>query len=448
MEWVTGFPPEPAQVVHSFNNYPFFAGNHSLELSYSYITDLVLNSVPYIGVGTGLSIICLVILIIRFTCLRKKWDQAELSSAEMKPKIVLRVVTTFCILIIACAAAFGFLGTHILVESLSHDENSLDSSIHWMTGSANFFYQSFSSVGLPSKLNSSYTYYSEVKQALQNIEQEATQFKNAMNSVLITIQNTLGTVKRYSSYSFYGAYGLMGLITAISLLLVYVLHYRPLYVKIPSLVLGIFLMWFCWIILSLLLILLWGSSSACHLVYLYFKRKSLEVLPSALRDFIPVENNLPSISIKDASMLQQAVIKSFQSQVGPIMTVLNETLQIYESCKTTVQCEVANLPLATIYMHTCSSDQKYETLRGSASAVEGAYVLFLNNKYLGLLALVALGISYVDPLLGHRTRLVKPTQKESTLWEFNPIPMMIPHAVPWLDIDMTRPNVGFEGCTS
>ncbi|GJQ14325.1 hypothetical protein GpartN1_g6116.t1 [Galdieria partita] len=445
MEWVNGFPPEPAQVVKSFNNYPFFAGNHSLELNYSYITDLVLNAVPYIGVGTGLSIICLVILIIRFTCLRKRWDKDESSPVEMKSKVVLRLISTFSILVIACAAAFGFLGTHILVKSLSHDENSLDSSIHWMTASANFFYQSFSSQGLPSELNTSYPYYSEVLQVMQDTEQEATQFKNAMDNVLITIENTLGTVKRYSSYSFYGAYGLIGLITAISLLLVYVLHYRPLYVKIPSLILGIFFMWLCWIILSLLLILLWGSSSACHLVYLYFKTKSLDVLPSALRDFIPAENNLPSISVTDVSMLQQAVIRSFQSQVLPVMTVLNETLQIYESCKTTVQCEVANLPLAIIYLHTCSSDQKHEALRGSASAVEGGVLLLVSMICfcIGFVALIALGISYVDPQLGCRTGLVKLNQKESTSLKSNPVPMIIPHAIPWLDVDTTRPNVGF-----
>jgi len=196
MEFVTGFPPEPAQVVYSFNNYPFFAGNHSLELSYSYITDLVLNAVPYIGVGTGLSVICLIILIVRFTCFRKKSDKAESSQVEMEANILLRLISTLSIAIIACGAAFGFLGTHVLVKSLGHDENALDGSIHWMTASANFFQQTFSSQGLQAQLNTSYPAYSDILQAMQEIEQEATDFKSTMDSVLNSIENTFVTVKK------------------------------------------------------------------------------------------------------------------------------------------------------------------------------------------------------------------------------------------------------------
>jgi hypothetical protein len=186
------------------------------------------------------------------------------------------------------------------------------------------------------------------------------------------------TVKKYSSYSFYGAYGLIGLVTAVALLLIYLLGYRPLYVKIPSLIVGILFMWLCWIILSLVLMLLWGSSNACHIVYVYFKTKSLDGLPSALKNLIPAENNLPSIELNGVgSILQQAVVSSFQSQVTPVLTVLNETLNVYESCKKTIHCELANLPLADVYMHTCSSDEKHQALRGSASAVQGGVLVLI-----------------------------------------------------------------------
>jgi len=438
MEFVTGFPPEPAQVVYSFNNYPFFAGNHSLELSYSYITDLVLNAVPYIGVGTGLSVICLIILIVRFTCFRKKSDKAESSQVEMEANILLRLISTLSIAIIACGAAFGFLGTHVLVKSLGHDENALDGSIHWMTASANFFQQTFSSQGLQAQLNTSYPAYSDILQAMQEIEQEATDFKSTMDNVLNSIENTFVTVKKYSSYSFYGAYGLIGLVTAVALLLIYLLGYRPLYVKIPSLIVGILFMWLCWIILSLVLMLLWGSSNACHIVYVYFKTKSLDGLPSALKNLIPAENNLPSIELNGVgSILQQAVVSSFQSQVTPVLTVLNETLNVYESCKKTIHCELANLPLADVYMHTCSSDEKHQALRGSASAVQGGVLVLIAMVCfcIGFLLLIALGISYVNPQLGHRTVPVKLIEKE---YSHN----VVDSSLAWLDMDTTRPIIG------
>lgn len=241
----------------------------------------------------------------------------------MKTKIWLRFISTISILILSCAAAFGFLGTQVLVNSLRHDESSLDGSIHWMTASADFFYQTFSSQGLASELNTSYPYYNEILQVMQETEQEAAQFKSAMDNVLTRIENILTTVKKYSSYSFYGVYGLIGLITVVSLLLIYVLHYNSLYMKIPALVLGILFMWLCWMLLSFLFILLWGSSSACHVIYLYFKTQNLDVLPSALRHFVPATNTLPSISFKEVSQLQQAVVESFQSQMVPIVTALN-----------------------------------------------------------------------------------------------------------------------------
>lgn len=50
---------------------------------------------------------------------------------------------------------------------------------------------------------------------------------------------------------------------------------------------------------------------------------------------------------------------------------------MYSSCKSTVECEVANLPLAMVYMHTCSSDQKRETLVASGCAVNGGMLLLV-----------------------------------------------------------------------
>jgi len=75
--------------------------------------------------------------------------------------------------------------------------------------------------------------------------------------------------------------------------------------------------------------LLWGSSNACHIVYVYFKTKSLDGLPSALKNLIPAENNLPSIELNGVgSILQQAVVSSFQSQVTPVLTVLNVSIHL------------------------------------------------------------------------------------------------------------------------
>eukprot|EP00871_Galdieria_phlegrea_P001435 jgi/Galph1/2292/GphlegSOOS_G982.1 len=434
IQFVSGFPPKPAPLVNTFNDYPFFVGTHTIRWDTSYIKDLSLNALPYIGVGTCLCIVALMAIVIRYTWLRKKVTAYQNSKLNKTPRTWITILTAILILLFGAAASFGFLGVNMMVRSLTHDEQSFHGSIHWMSASAQFFENSFSSTGLQAQLNTSFPYYSQVLDKLQQIENESIQFSNEMNDVLSNAMDIYRTVHHYSPYAFYGAYGLMGLFVLSFIIFIYFIHFQQLWIRISLSLLIVFIMWLSWIVLSIMLMSLWSASDACSGIYNYFETKNFNALPSVLSHFIPNETSMPTISIGNTTLLQEAVKSSFQSQIVPVIQVLNQTIDMYNTCTDVANCEVSNMPISLLYLHSCSSDRQNDLLRGHDASVMGAvFILTAMACYcVGFFMLMVLSLSNVDPKLGHRTKMIpvpidKKDNQYSSPIEIEALPRIVEH---------------------